>query len=137
MNLKVCNCCGKNLTNNSHYNMTTNLVDELRYTSERENIDLCPECYNKFIENIKTFKYGEDKIAKTPVDGEMVQNFLSREEFFAFQALCLTYSKNKRKLVKILNYFLKLIDTRIDHNISPEETNNIVELATKWEQDSL
>ena len=53
MNLKVCNCCGRNLTNDSHYNMVICLTDKKKYTSEVENIDLCPECYEKLIKDKK------------------------------------------------------------------------------------
>ena len=137
MNLKVCNCCGRNLTNDSHYNMIINLADKKKYTSEVENIDLCPECYEKLIKDTKTFKYGEDKIAEAPSEGVMTQNFISRDEFLALQALFIKYSKNKRKLVKILDYFLFLIDSRISHEATEEVMNNIVAIATDWEQKAL
>ena len=47
------------------------------------------------------------------------------------------YSKNKRKLAKILDYFLFLIDSRISHEATEEDMNNIVAIATKWEQEAL
>ena len=137
MDLKVCDYCGCKLNNIFHYKLTIDSKDKNKYSTNIGYIDLCPSCYEKLIKDVEQFKYGEDKNAEVPSEGVLTQNFISRDEFLALQALFLKYSKNKRKLAKLFDYFLYTIDTRVSHEATEEEMNNIVSIATKWEKECL
>lgn len=132
MNLKVCNCCGKELTNTLHYTLTIDLKERNKSRNNIDYIDLCPMCYEKLIKETKQFKYGEDAVI--PVECELTQNFLSREEFLALQTLVEKHYKNKTKIRKIIDNFLYIINSRISHEATQKEVDNIVALAVEWEK---
>ena len=106
MNLKICNYCGRELTNSFHYTLTVDKKERNKQTNNVDYIDLCPACYEKLIKEAKQFKYGKDTIAEAPSEGVMTQNFVSREEILALQTIVEKYYKNKIKIRKILDIFL-------------------------------
>ena len=134
MNLKICNSCGRELTNSFHYTLTVDTKERNKHTTNVDYIDLCPACYEKLIKEAKQFKYGKDTIAEMLSEGVMTQNFVSREEILALQTLVEKYYKNKIKIRKILDNFLYMINSRISHEATQEEIDNIVALAVKWEE---
>ena len=134
MNLRVCNCCGKNITDKPRYSLAVDYIEESGYTNQRKYIDLCPQCYDKLLLNIDKFKYGESE-AEESSEGTLTQNFISLKEFFALQVLFEKYFKNKKKLRAIVNNFLHKIDSRITHEISANEVSEIANLAARWENE--
>ena len=94
MNLRVCNCCGKNITNKQRYRLDVEYNEKSGPASQVTYIDLCPQCYDKLLLDIDKFKYGESKIAEEPSEGTLTQNFISLKEFLAFQALFEKYFKH-------------------------------------------
>ena len=135
MNLRVCNSCGKNITDKQRYRLTVDCIEKGVCTNQVTYIDLCPQCYDKLLLDIDKFKYGESKIAEEPSEGTLTQNFISLKEFLAFQALFEKYFKHKKKLRTIVNNFLHKIDSRITHEISTNEMSEIANLAARWEDE--
>ena len=135
MNLRVCNCCGKNITDKPRYSLAVDYIEKSGYTNQRKYIDLCPQCYDKLLLDIDKFKYGESNIAEEPSEGTLTQNFISLKEFLAFQALFEKYFKHKKKLRTIVDNFLHKIDSRITHEISTNEMSEIANLAARWEDE--
>ena len=135
MNLRVCNCCGKNITNKQRYRLDVEYNEKSGPASQVTYIDLCPQCYDKLLLNIDKFKYGESKIAEEPSEGTLTQNFISLKEFYALQVLFEKYFRHKKKLRAIVNNFLYKIDSRITHEISTNEMSEIANLAARWEDE--
>ena len=135
MNLRVCNNCGKNITDKQRYYLTVDRVEKGVCYNQVTYIDLCPECYDKLLLDIDKFKYGESNIAEEPYEGTLTQNFISLKEFLAFQALFEKYFKHKKKLRTIVDNFLHKIDSRITHEISTNEMSEIANLAARWEDE--
>lgn len=135
MNLRVCNSCGKNITDKQRYCLTVDCIEKGVRTNQVTYIDLCPQCYDKLLLDIDKFKYGESKIAEEPSEGTLTQNFISLKEFLALQVLFEKYFKHKKKLRTIVNNFLHKIDSRITHEISTNEMSEIANLAARWEDE--
>ena len=135
MNLRVCNNCGKNITDKQRYCLTVDCIEKGAHTNQVTYIDLCHQCYDKLLLDIDKFKYGESKIAEEPSEGTLTQNFISLKEFLALQALFEKYFKHKKKLRTIVNNFLHKIDSRITHEISTNEMSEIANLAARWEDE--
>lgn len=135
MNLRVCNCCGKNITNKQRYNLAVGYNEKSGPASQVTYIDLCTQCYDKLLLDIDKFKYGESKIAEEPSEGTLTQNFISLKEFYALHVLFEKYFRHKKKLRAIVNNFLYKIDSRITHEISESEMSEIANLAARWENE--
>ena len=135
MNLRVCNNCGKNITDKQRYCLTVDCIEKGAHTNQVTYIDLCTQCYDKLLLDIDKFKYGESKIAEEPSEGTLTQNFISLKEFLALQALFEKYFKHKKKLRTIVDNFLHKIDSRITHEISTNEMSEIANLAARWEEE--
>ena len=135
MNLRVCNSCGKNITDKQRYRLTVEQFDKNGPANQVTYKDLCPQCYDKLLLNIDKFKYGESETAEEPSEGTLTQNFISLKEFFALQVLFEKYFKHKKKLRTIVNNFLHKIDSRITHEISTNEMSEIANLAARWEDE--
>lgn len=135
MNLKVCNCCGKNITNNQRYLLTVDYIEKNGPFSQVAYKDLCPQCYDKLILNIDKFKYSESKVAEEPSEGTLTQNFISLKEFFALQVLFDKHFKHKRKLRAIVNNFLYKVGSRVTHEVSENDMTEIANLAARWESE--
>lgn len=135
MNLRVCNNCGKNITDKQRYCLTVDRVEKGVCYNQVKYIDLCPQCYDKLLLDIDKFKYGESNIAEEPSEGTLTQNFISLKEFYALHVLFEKYFKHKKKLRTIVNNFLCKIDSRITHEISANEMSEIANLAARWENE--
>ena len=135
MNLKVCNSCGKNITDKPKYRLTVEYIEKGGPANHVRYIDLCPQCHDKLLLNIDKFKYGESNTEEEPSEGTLTQNFISLKEFFALQVLFEKYFKHKKKLRTIVNNFLHKIDSRITHEISTNEMSAIANLAARWEDE--
>ena len=135
MNLRVCNCCGKNITDKPKYLLTVEYIEKGGVANHVKYVDLCPQCHDKLLLDIDKFKYGESNITEEPSEGTLTQNFISLKEFFALQVLFEKYFKHKKKLRTIVNNFLHKIDSRITHEISTNEMSEIANLAARWEDE--
>lgn len=135
MNLRVCNYCGKNITNKQRYRLDVEYNEKSGPANQVTYIDLCPQCYDKLLLDIDKFKYGESKIADEPSEGTLTQNFISLKEFYALQVLFEKYFRHKKKLRAIVNNFLYKIDSRITHDVSDSEMSEIANLAARWENE--
>ena len=135
MNLRVCNSCGKNVTDKQRYHLDVEYYEKSGPANQVTYIDLCPQCYDKLLLNIDKFKYGESKIAEEPSEGTLTQNFISLKEFYALHVLFEKYFRHKKKLRAIVNNFLYKIDSRITHEISESEMSEIANLAARWENE--
>lgn len=136
MNLRVCNCCGKDLTNAiSSYNLYVNYKEKQYYHNNVDAFDLCPECYDKLIKSVKQFQYGTDTPGEGGVEGTLTQNFITQNEFFALQVLFNKYFRRKTKLRKLFNNFLLIADERIAHEVTEDQIDNIADIVERWEKE--
>ena len=135
MNLRVCNSCGKNITDKQRYHLDVGYNEKSGPANQVTYIDLCPQCYDKLLRDIDKFKYGESKIAEEPSEGTLTQNFISLKEFYALHVLFEKYFRHKKKLRAIVNNFLYKIDSRITHDVSESEMSEIANLAARWENE--
>ena len=135
MNLRVCNCCGKNITDKQRYRLVVEYYDKVGPSNQVTYKDLCPQCYDKLLLDIDKFKYEENETAEESSEGTLTQNFISLKEFFALQALFDKHFKHKRKLRAIINNFLYKVDSRVTHEITADEMAEIASLAARWESE--
>ena len=135
MNLRVCNSCGKNITDKQRYRLAVEYFDKVGPANQITYKDLCPQCYDKLLLDIDKFKYEENETAEEPSAGTLTQNFISLKEFFALQVLFEKYFKRKKKLRTIVNNFLYKVDSRITHEITADEMSEIANLAARWENE--